>query len=143
MIHKVALYIWLMANQMYSISFLFWDSVFPKMHFSNLTLNRVQALDMFILVALHSWKWWIIISCFYVTKGTQRMQMFLSGLFFSFLKKCHSGDIKCYSGAPNCNIHPRSGYTVWFSSTIRQFHLIFFLISKLSGNFIQFFWHFL
>jgi len=31
------------------------------------------------------------------------------GFLFSFFKKCQSGDIKCYSGAPNFNILPNIG----------------------------------
>jgi len=31
---------------------------------------------------------------------------FHAGLVFSFFMKCQSGDIRCYSHAPNFNIHP-------------------------------------
>jgi len=31
---------------------------------------------------------------------------------FSFFMKCQSGDIKCYSGAPNFNIHLHIGYKI-------------------------------
>jgi len=32
--------------------------------------------------------------------------------FKSFLKKCHSGDIKFWSGAPNFNIHPHIEHNI-------------------------------